>query len=283
MMLVEGLSLITSISNAVGALLISKGMRGSNATSANLISTTVQTVALLVPLMFSIPELNWQALALFALSGALALGIARLLYFVAMEQIGVAVSSAIIGSNPLISTLLAIVFLSEAVDAATIVGAVLVVGGVFLLSGAGESSVKSRSLFIPFLSAFTYSLANVIRKGGLNVQSEPLLGAVAGAVAGVLCFSIYLVVAGKLGEIKATKRSLGYFIACGLVSAVGWFALMMAMQAGTVAAVTTIVFSYPLFSLVLSWLFLKGEEKINRRIAAGIVVIVAGVVIVSVF
>lgn len=282
-MLVEGLSLITSISNAVGALLISKGMRGSNATSANLISTTVQTVALLVPLMFSIPELNWQALALFALSGALALGIARLLYFVAMEQIGVAVSSAIIGSNPLISTLLAIVFLSEAVDAATIVGAVLVVGGVFLLSGAGESSVKSRSLFIPFLSAFTYSLANVIRKGGLNVQSEPLLGAVAGAVAGVLCFSTYLVVAGKLGEIKATKRSLGYFIACGLVSAVGWFTLMMAMQAGTVAAVTTIVFSYPLFSLVLSWLFLKGEEKINRRIAAGIVVIVAGVVIVSVF
>lgn len=282
-MFVEGLSLITSISNAVGALLISKGMRGSNATSANLISTTVQTVVLLVPLMFSIPELNWQALALFALSGALALGIARLLYFVAMEQIGVAVSSAIIGSNPLISTLLAIVFLSEAVDTATIVGAVLVVGGVFLLSGAGESSVKSRSLFIPFLSAFTYSLANVIRKAGLNVQSEPLLGAVAGAVAGVLCFSIYLVVAGKLGEIKATKRSLGYFTACGLVSAVGWFALMMAMQTGTVAAVTTIVFSYPLFSLVLSWLFLKGEEKITRRIAAGIVVIVAGVVIVSVF
>ena len=224
-MLVEGLSLITSISNAVGALLISKGMRDSNASSACLISTSVQAVALLIPMMFSIPELNWQALALFALSGALALGIARLLYFIAMEQIGVAVSSAIIGSNPLVSTVLAIVFLSEAVDTATIVGAVLVVGGVFLLSGAGENSVKARSLFIPFLSAFAYSLANVIRKAGLNVQSEPLLGAVAGAVAGVLCFSIYLVVAGKLGEIKATKRSLWYFTACGLVSAVGWFSV----------------------------------------------------------
>ena len=282
-MLVEGLSLITSISNAVGALLISKGMRDSNATSASLISTSVQAVALLVPLMYSIPEPDWQALALFALSGALALGIARLLYFIAMEQIGVAVSSAIIGSNPLISTILAIVFLSEAVDAATLVGAVLVVWGVFLLSGAGESSVKARSLFIPFLSAFGYSLANVIRKAGLNIQSEPLLGAVAGAVAGVLCFSVYLAVAGKLGEIKATRRSLGYFTACGLVSAVGWFALMMAMQAGTVAVVTTIVFSYPLFSLVLSWLFLKGEEKITRRIAAGCVVIVLGVVVVSVF
>ena len=282
-MLVEGLSLITSISNAVGALLISKGMKDSNASSACLISTSVQAVALLVPLMFSIPELNWQALVLFALSGAFALGIARLLYFIAMEQIGVAVSSAIIGSNPLVSTVLAIVFLAEAVDAATIIGAVLVVGGVFLLSGAGESSVKARSLFIPFLSAFAYSLANVIRKAGLNVQSEPLMGAVAGAVAGVLCFSIYLAVAGKLGEIKATKRSLGYFTACGLVSAVGWFALMMAMQTGTVAVVTTIVFSYPLFSLVLSWLFLKGEEKITRRIVAGCVVIVAGVVIVSVF
>ena len=46
---------------------------------------------------------------------------------------------------------------------------------------------------------------------------------------------------------------------------------------------TTIVFSYPLFSLILTWLFLKGEEKITRRIAAGCIVIVAGVVIVSVF
>ena len=281
-MLVEGLSLITSISNAVGALLISKGMKDSNASSASVISTSVQALALLIPMMFSIPELNWQALALFALSGAFALGVARLLYFVAMERIGVAVSSAIIGSNPLISTILAVVFLAEAVDAATVIGALLVVVGVFLLSGAGESSVEVRSLFIPFLSAFLYSLANVIRKAGLNVQSEPLLGAVAGAVAGVLCFSIYLAVSGKLGEIKATRRSFVYFTACGLVSAVGWFALRMAMQAGTVAVVTTIVFSYPLFSLILSWLFLK-EEKITRRIAAGCVVIVAGVVTVSFF
>ena len=282
-MLVEGLSLVTSISNAVGALLISKGMRDSNPSSACLISTSVQALALLIPMMFSIPELNWQALALFALSGAFALGVARLLYFVAMERIGVAVSSAIIGSNPLISTILAVAFLAEAVDAATIIGALLVVVGVFLLSGAGGSSVEVRSLFIPFLSAFSYSLANVIRKAGLNVQSEPLLGAVAGAVAGVLCFTIYLAVSGRLGEIKATRSSLGYFTACGLVSAVGWFALMMAMQAGTVAVVTTIVFSYPLFSLVLSWLFLKEEEKITRRIAAGCVVIVAGVLTVSFF
>ena len=283
MVLVEGLSLVTSISNAVGALLISKGMRDSNPSSACLISTSVQALALLIPMMFSIPELNWQALALFALSGAFALGVARLLYFVAMERIGVAVSSAIIGSNPLISTILAVAFLAEAVDAATIIGALLVVVGVFLLSGAGGSSVEVRSLFIPFLSAFSYSLANVIRKAGLNVQSEPLLGAVAGAVAGVLCFTIYLAVSGRLGEIKATRSSLGYFTACGLVSAVGWFALMMAMQAGTVAVVTTIVFSYPLFSLVLSWLFLKEEEKITRRIAAGCVVIVAGVLTVSFF
>jgi drug/metabolite transporter (DMT)-like permease len=56
---------------------------------------------------------------------------------------------------------------------------------------------------------------------------------------------------------------------------------MVAMEMGTVAVVTTIVFSYPLFSLLLSWLFLRGQEDLGPKVIGGSVVIVAGVILVS--
>jgi len=123
----------------------------------------------------------------------------------------------------------------------------------------------------------------VIRKAGLNIHPDPILGAQAGAAAGTLGFLLYLAATGRLSKIKAKRRSLGYFSASGFLSSLGWIALMMAMQRGTVAVVTTIVFSYPLFSLILSWLLLKGQEDLSRVVVIGCVIIVAGVIIVSIY
>jgi len=197
--------------------------------------------------------------------------------------LGVAVSSAIIGSNPLISTFLAIFFLGEKVVLVTFIGVILVVSGIYVLSGVGDDPFRSRALVIPILSAISYALSNVIRKAGLNIHPDPILGAQAGAAAGTLVFLLYLAATGRLSEIKAERRSIGYFSASGLASSLGWIALMMAMQKGTVAVVTTIVFSYPLFSLLLSWLFLKRQEDLSRNVVLGCVVIVVGVILVSIF
>ncbi len=282
-MLVEGIALVTSFTNAVSALLISKGMRGSNALSAALISTSVQAGILTTFLIFQLPSLNWMAVALFALSGVFALGVGRLLYFVAVGRIGLAVSSAVIGCNPLISALLAIVLLGEGFVFAVFVGALLVVVGIFFLSGVTRQTTGGGALVVPFLSAFSYSLANVIRKAALNFQPDPTLGAQMGAMAGSLCLLAYLITTGRLGEVRADRRGLGYYSAAGATQALGWFALMVAMEMGTVAVVTTIVYSYPLFSLLLSWMFLRGQEDLSLRVIAGCVLIVAGVVYVTLF
>jgi drug/metabolite transporter (DMT)-like permease len=219
--LVEGLALVTAVSNAVSALLISKWMRGSDALSAALISTSVQAAILSAFLLFRIPWLNWAALALFAVSGLFALGAGRLLYFVAVGRMGVAVSSAIIGSNPLISTFLAIVFLGEGFAFTVFAGAALVVLGIFLLSGAGRGSLRGGDLAIPFLSALCYSLSNVIRKVALNHQPDPALGVQVGAVAGALSLLVYIFATGRTGEIGADGRGLLFYSAAGASSAVG--------------------------------------------------------------
>jgi uncharacterized membrane protein len=209
LLLVEGIALVTAITNAVSALFISKGMRGSNALSAAIVSTSVQAGILTAILIVQLPSLNGMAVALFALSGVFALGVGRLLYFVAVGRIGLAVSSAVIGCNPLISALLAIVLLGERFVFAVFVGALLVVVGIFLLSGTTRRTAGGGALVIPFLSALSYSLANVIRKAALNYQPDPTLGAQIGAMAGSLCLLAYLIAAGRLGEIRVDRRGLG--------------------------------------------------------------------------
>jgi DME family drug/metabolite transporter len=280
---IEGLALITSVSNAVSAVLVAKGLSDSDPPSACLVSTSVQALALLILSAFKTPMLDWTAIALFALNGLFALWLGRLLYFVAVERMGVAVSSAIIGSNPLLSTILAVILLRERVGQATLAGVVLVVFGVFLISGVGKEAVKLGPLMIPLLSALSYAVSNVLRKAALNVQPDPLLGAQVASVAGTLGLLVYLTASGRLSELKLGRRNMGYFTSAGVVAAAGWLAFMMATEGGPVSVVTTIVFSYPLFSLLLSWIFLRKEERLTLRLAAGCLVIVAGVVLVSAF
>lgn len=207
-MLVEGLSLITAFTNAVSIVLVSKGLVDSDASSASLLSTFIQTSFLSGLLLLDLPDFNGVAIVYFALSGVFSLGLGRLLYFVSVGHLGVAISSAIIGVNPLITTFLAIILLRENVALATFIGTILVVTGIATLSGAERGSTRSRLLVIPLLSALSYSLGNVVRKVGINVQPAPLLGAQVGAAAGMLSTLIYMATVRKLGEIKASRKSL---------------------------------------------------------------------------
>jgi uncharacterized membrane protein len=280
-MLVETLAMVMSIANAVSAILVSKGLEESNPISSVLISNLVQTLCLMVLFIVNTPDLNWTAITFFAVSGIFAFGLARLLYFMSIEQLGVSISSAIIGINPLLSTLLAAILLGENIVPSALTGAILVVTGIYLLSGTKGRSIIRRSIIIPILSTTSYAISTVLRKGGLNIQPDPIFGAQIVAISGTLSFLTYLAISGKLSEIRVSKRSIIYFSTSGLVLGIGWIAFMTALEMGNVSVVTTIVFSYPLFSLILSWFFLKGQEDLSLRVVTGCIVIVIGVILVT--
>jgi len=281
-MLVEALSLVTALANAGSSVLISKGMETSDPYSANILSTSVQAGVLTLILLSDMPFLDYSAVALFALSGLLALSVARLLNFVSIDRIGVATSSAIIGSNPLMSTILAIAFLGEDVSASTFLGASMVVLGVLVISRVKGRFQWSGGVIIALVSAVSYALSNVIRKMGLNIQPIPVLGAQTSSIAGALGFLLYLASTKKISSMSVDRTCLTYFSSAGILSSVGWIALLRATELGKVSVVTTIVFSYPLFSILLTWLFLR-EEEITPRLVVGCLGIVLGVIIVSMY
>ena len=281
-MLVVAYSVLTAFCNALSAVLAAMGMRGSNPNAANLYMALSQVAVLSALLAADIPPVSWAALLYFAVSGALANCVARLLNFRSMRVIGVANTSAVVGSSPLISTVLAIMFLGEPMLFTVVAGAALVVAGVYLISGSeGLGRVGGGALVPPVLSAVFYAASNVFRKLGLNLQSHSVLAAQSSTLSGLILFGGYLLASRQTGDLSAPRGSLLYYVAAGLVGGVGWVAIMKAMNLGTVSVVGTIVFSYPLISLALTWLLLREQEKITTRTVLGCVTIVAGVVLVT--
>jgi drug/metabolite transporter (DMT)-like permease len=274
----EALALITSITNALGSVMIAKGMKGASPAVAAFYSVLAQAAILTALLFTRFPPLNLIAVSLFVLGGFLSLGLGRLLYFVSMRSMGVAKASAVIGSSPVMTTLLSILVLSEQLAMTTFLGAVTVASGIALISGA-ESFKVEKALFIGLISTFSYAMSNIVSKMGLNAQPDPFLSAQAGAAAGLLFFLIYITLTGQTSNVRIPRTSLLYFSATGVFSSVGWLAMMKALELGSVSIVTTIVYSYPLFSLAFTRMMIK-EEKLSKRVVVGSVLVVIGVAVV---
>ena len=278
-MLFETLALVTSLTNALGATLIARGMKGSKPIVAAFYSVAIQTAILLGLLLMRMPQLNLVAVGYFALGGVLSLGVARLLNFVAMRKLGVAKTSALIGSSPVITTLLSIAILSESTDLITIAGAATVALGVALISGASGFKIE-KALLIGLASALAYSLSNIASKSGVQIQPEPFLSATVGAVAGLVFITAYLAATGQIRELGISGGSLACFAATGVLSSIGWLAMMAALETGSVSVVTTIVYSYPIFALITTRLLMR-EEKLTTRTIIGSTLVVLGVAIVT--
>jgi uncharacterized membrane protein len=69
-MYAEFLALVASFCTALSTVLATKGMRESNADSANLVMTGVQTAMLTALLITDMPPLDMEALMWFALSAS---------------------------------------------------------------------------------------------------------------------------------------------------------------------------------------------------------------------
>lgn len=275
----ESLALITSVTSALGIILVAKGMKGASPLGAAFYSVLTQAMILSMILLTRLPSISLLAVASFASAGVLALGLGRLLNFVAMRSMGAEKTSAVIGSSPVLTTLLSLLFLAEPPVGSTLLGASTVAVGIVLVSRAKSFKVE-KALIVGLLSAFSYSLSNIFSKAGLEAQPDPFLSAQVNATAGLFFFIVYLIATGQRTVLRVGKNGFVCFIATGFLSSIGWLTLMKALEIGIVSIVTTIVYSYPLFTLVLGRLFLR-EERLNSQTVVGSALVVAGVAVVT--
>ena len=280
----EVYGLIAALSFGFNAVLVRKALRYTTPATATISVAAVQTLILSTLLVFDLPTFNLEAVGYFIAAGFLAAIMGRTFNYMSIEKLGVPVSTSLVGTNPLWAMILGVVFLGEAVTFSTISGSILVVIGVALISGWGKNSnLNLKDIGTPLASAFFYAASTAVRKVGLNILPESTLGAVVGAMTGLIAYPILMRLMGRTGDFKFTREATPFLVGGGITTSVAWISMFRATQQGTVSVVSAIIGANPLFGLVLSVILLKDAERITPQVIIGCLTIVAAVIIITLF
>jgi uncharacterized membrane protein len=276
------LALASALCSAVSTMLIQRGLRHANFYAGFWINIVVGMIGLWAVVLLMVPAdaYHWSAVPYFVLSGVVGTAAGRLFRVVAIEKVGAPVAASINNLSPFIASGLAILLLGERVTLPILLGTLVIVLGTILLSQSGRhSGFRVHHLLYPLLSASCFGVVAILRKLGLG-YAGPLFDSAINNTAAMVAATVFVLASGKREALVCNGRSLLYFIGGGIAENTGVFLVLVALGFGEVSVVTPLAGTAPLFVLLLTVLFLGGEQ-LSGRIVVGAVFIVLGVFLLT--
>ena len=244
--------------------------------------------ALVVAWMAAILFVDWRsfnldAALIFAAVGCIFPVVVSILAVRSNERLGPAVAGAVGNVTPIFAVLGAVLFLGEHLGLLQLAGLAMVVGGVALLALRGGTGGRRWSVWVlglPLAAALVRGAIQPAIKTGLALWPEPLAAAAIGyALSTVVIVS--LVGRRALREGPAIRSGVLWFLAVGFANGTATFLLYAALGLGSITVVAPLVALFPLMGVVMSWIFLRGEQ-LHAIGLLGILVSVGGVIILLV-
>ena len=241
--------------------------------------------ALVVAWMAAIVFVDWStfnldAALIFAGVGCIFPVVVSILAVRSNERLGPAVAGAVGNVTPIFAVLGAVLFLGEHLGLLQLAGLAMVVGGVALLALRGGTGGRHWSVWVlglPLAAALVRGAIQPAIKTGLALWPEPLAAAAIGyALSSVVIVS--LVGRRALREGPAIRSGVLWFLAVGFANGTATFLLYAALGLGSITVVAPLVALFPLMGVVMSWIFLRGEQ-LHAIGLFGILVSVGGVIL----
>ncbi len=160
---------------AVGAILFKKLGESLSAFAMTLVKGAVSLVLMALVLLivgWKIPDS--RSVGLLAFSGVLGIALGDTFFFEALKELGPRVLVVLVLIGPVITIILAVLFLGETLKLITAVGILLVIIGIGLvlfssLSGENMAS-RWRGIFFGLLSVLCMALSTIVAKVGFNAM-----------------------------------------------------------------------------------------------------------------
>jgi drug/metabolite transporter (DMT)-like permease len=243
------------------------------------------------------------SIAAFALAGICSTYLGRWLVFKSIERIGPSGAAGLQSISPLITAVFGWIFLGEVIGPIGFVGIVLGIAGLLAMSmGIGRSqrtaalpvnaarsgarrSFFSASLLVGVGSAAAYSLSHVFRAAGVRQWNEALLGALIGAVAGLLVLA--LASSRHLPEyfrqVRAHPGAARIYFGVGGLQFLAQALVIASMKYIPTSMAALISMCTPLVVMPVSFLVLRNNERLNWVTVLGIVITLVGIGLVVLF
>ena len=281
-------SISAAFAIAVGIMFIRNSLSSSNLFACVIIITLIGNIVFWPTLLILNPTstLNIYGLVLFALSGLLHPGLGRILYTTGMIKAGVPINASIFATYPLFGAIFAVLFLNEQPTLALWFGILCVMIGAIIIQGCMNNKTDAKSaksvLLLPVFASVLAGLGYVMKKMGLNVYGEPVVGV---AVASLTTLILYAFISSISPKIRtATKINLHTFKLFwkgGLCNSIGWLLQFYAVRYGDLSVVTPLMQTQTLFILLLTYLYLRKVEALSKKLVLGTLSIVVGVILIT--
>ncbi len=149
-------------------------------------------------------------------------------------------------------------------------------------AGARASESPMTGYVFGLIAGICYGAWSIIAKTAIrDYDIPPLLFATIAFFFGTIMFGPVLAI-DLPRAIRVSKRALAMFAISGVGSGAAIVALSFALEKGDVTVVAPIVSTSPLITLFLVRLFLERLEKVTLRMVLGVLLVVAGTVLVVV-
>jgi len=214
----------------------------------------------------------------FALAGVIQFAGGWTMVSLSQRRDGAAKTGAAAGAMPVISTLLAAVFLAELPTVIAVGGVLLVVVGVMTLSFRHETGIAiSQVPWFGVLAATCWALSPVFVRFGRDGMSDPLLGVGIGFVAAFAVYAVSLAATGRWRHLAAVWPRRMSVLMAGLAIAVAIATQWTSFELIEIATATSIMqISVPIVVVTAPLIVGTDFEKITVPLVIGTVLVVGG-------
>jgi len=269
-------------------VLVKRGLVHADVSAATLyqqatILVTLIAAALIEGELFA-GNISSLASLVFVCTGVVGAYLGRTLFVQTVDQIGASRAQSLNNSSPLITVLLAALFLGEPLTVSVLVGVVLIISGVFFIAepadaAAGRGGKKNLTL-TSIMATVCYGIVPVLKKFGTGNGGTPVMGALIMHATGLLL----LVTLGSLLKIefkaeRIAASSVACFVSAGFLYAIGSILTLKALTYAPASVAAPVWSAQPIVSFFLAKTTLKGIESVGWRDGAAAVMVVAGVLV----
>ena len=278
------LALMAAIGWAINGILVRKGSKHSTVASAVFLSllATVGSLWSVSSWYFPSGFIRSPATFYFVLGGLIQPAFVRWLNYTGISRLGASRAQSIRAVTPLFASVIALIVLHERPGIRVYIAILLTVTGIALVSyrREGESDWKTFDLILPLSAAALAAVSQNLRKAGLLILHNPLVAAAVTTSTSLVVFVLVMGLSGNIRSLCPSRKSLPFYGAAALTSTVSQILSFAALSQGDVSVIVTLTSTSPLFTVALSGIFLKDQEKVDRMIVAGTVSLVAAIVII---
>jgi drug/metabolite transporter (DMT)-like permease len=229
--------------------------------------------------------MDMRDILVFAAIGVGVPGLSQIAFVQGIRHAGAARTAVLIGIAPLLSFVLAAIFLGEGINAGLIAGAALIIAAGASLSFERRKPPGYRTLgaVLAVLCAGLFAVRDtLVRWASGDATLDPVLRTVVSLAASALVVAAWTWLTRRGRAAVPARAALYAFLPAGICLGAAYLCLIVALDRGRVTVVAPLNATQSLWGVVFAASFMGRREAIGPRLFASAVLVVAGGVLIGI-